>query len=132
MQHIFCTAKLHRITVTGADIDYQGSITIDEDVVEKAGLRAGQIVQINNLANGTPWRTYIVPGERGKGEVILNGPPAHHFKRGDKVIVYAEAWVTDEEVEKLGLVRGPRVVFFEEKGETPNSVSSIKEGWTAK
>ena len=80
-----CIAKLHRATVTDADLEYIGSITIDEALLEAAGLLPGQMVQITNLSNAALWRTYIVKGEKGKGEIILNGPPALLFKKGDKV-----------------------------------------------
>ena len=71
-----CIAKLHRATVTGADLNYVGSITIDEALLEAAGLVPGQMVTINNASNAVSWRTYILKGEKGKGDIILNGPPA--------------------------------------------------------
>jgi aspartate 1-decarboxylase len=116
-----CIAKLHRATVTDADLNYVGSITIDEALIEAAGLTAGQIVTINNLSNAHSWRTYIVKGKKGKGEIILNGPPARLFYKGDIVIIFAEGWVTPEEAKKMS----PTVVFMDDK----NQITEIKKGW---
>lgn len=116
-----CIAKLHRATVTDADLNYVGSITIDETLLEAAGLLPGQMVQITNVSNAVLWRTYIVKGERGKGQIILNGPPARHFQKGDKVIILGEAWVTPEEARQMS----PTVVFMDEH----NQITEVKKGW---
>jgi len=116
-----CIAKLHRATVTDADLDYVGSITIDETLLEAAGLLPGQMVQITNVSNAVLWRTYIVKGEKGKGEIIMNGPPARHFQKGDKVIILGEAWVEAKEAAKMS----PTVVFMNET----NRITDIKKGW---
>ncbi|MBI2025659.1 aspartate 1-decarboxylase [Candidatus Kaiserbacteria bacterium] len=116
-----CIAKLHRATVTDADLNYVGSITIDETLIEAAGLVAGQMVQITNVSNAVLWRTYIVKGKKGKGEVILNGPPARLFQKGDKVIVLGEAWVEESDAKKMS----PTVVFMNDK----NKITKIKRGW---
>ena len=76
----FCMGKIHRATVTDADLNYVGSVTIDESLVTAAGFFAGQMVKINNLSNGISWETYVVKGMAGKGEVVLNGPPSRHFR----------------------------------------------------
>lgn len=106
-----CIAKLHRATVTDADLDYVGSITIDEKLIEAAGLVAGQMVQITNVSNAVLWRTYIVKGKKGNGDIILNGPPARLFQKGDKIIVLGEAWVEASDAEKMS----PTVVFMNDK-----------------
>jgi len=116
-----CTAKLHRVTVTGADLDYIGSITIDEELLNAAGLVPGQMVTINNLSNAVSWRTYILKGKKGKGEIILNGPPARIFQRGDKVVVLGEGWVTPQEAAKMS----PTVVFVDGK----NKITKVAKGW---
>lgn len=116
-----CIAKLHRATVTDADLDYVGSITIDEALLEAAGLLAGQMVTINNISNAVSWRTYIVKGKKGKGEIILNGPPARLFQKGDKVIILGEAWVEARDAVKMS----PTVVFMDDK----NKITKIKKGW---
>ena len=116
-----CIAKLHRATVTDADLGYVGSITIDELLIEAAGLAPGQMVSINNTANAVSWRTYIVKGKKGKGEIILNGPPARLFQKGDVVIIFAEGWVTAAEAAKMS----PTVVFMDGK----NKITKVKKGW---
>lgn len=115
-----CIAKLHRATVTDADLNYVGSITIDEALLEASGLMPGQMVQITNVSNAILWRTYIVKGEKGKGEIILNGPPARHFQKGDKVIILGEAWVDSKEAAEMS----PTVIFMDEK----NKITEIKKG----
>ena len=116
-----CIAKLHRATVTDADLDYVGSITIDELLITAAGLVPGQMVTINNVSNAVSWRTYIVKGKKGKGEIILNGPPARLFQKGDNVIVLAEGWVSADEAKKMS----PTLVFVDGK----NKITKIKKGW---
>ena len=116
-----CIAKLHRATVTDADLNYVGSITIDETLLSAAGLVAGQMVTINNVANAVSWRTYIVKGKKGRGEIILNGPPARLFQKGDLIVVLGEAWVTPEEAAKMS----PTTVFMDDK----NQITEVKKGW---
>ncbi len=116
-----CIAKLHRATVTGADLNYVGSITIDEALLEAAELYPGQMVQITNVSNATLWRTYILKGERGKGQIVLNGPPARLFQKGDKVVILGEAWVTPEEAKKMS----PTLVFMDDH----NQITEVKKGW---
>ncbi len=120
MQITVCMAKLHRVTVTDADLNYVGSITIDEALLEASGLVAGQVVNINSLSNATSWRTYIIPGERGKGQIVLNGPPARLFQKGDIVIIYGEALVSPEEARAMT----PTVVFVDGK----NQITEVKQG----
>ncbi len=115
-----CIAKLHQATVTDADLNYVGSITIDEALLEASGLVPGQMVQITNISNAVLWRTYIVKGEKGKGEIILNGPPARLFQKGDKVIILGEAWVEADEAKKMS----PTVVFMDNQ----NRIIEVKKG----
>lgn len=116
-----CIAKLHRATVTDADLNYVGSVTIDEALLEATGLVPGQMVQITNVSNAVLWRTYIVKGKKGKGEIILNGPPARLFQKGDKVIILGEAWVDAAEAKRMS----PTVIFLDDK----NKITKIKQGW---
>ncbi|HZZ99698.1 MAG TPA: aspartate 1-decarboxylase [Candidatus Paceibacterota bacterium] len=113
-----CIAKIHRATVTDANLNYIGSITIGKELVEAAGLLPNQMVQITNLANGTLWRTYVLEGK--PGEICLNGPPAHHFKKGDKVIIIGEAWVEEDLAKRIK----PTIVFVDDQ----NKVTEVKEG----
>ena len=84
-----CTGKLHRVRVTGARLDYEGSITLDPRLMDAAGIVPFQLLHINSLANAVHWETYAIPGRAGSGEVLLNGCPARLFQSGDRVIILA-------------------------------------------
>jgi aspartate 1-decarboxylase len=112
-------AKIHRATVTQADLNYVGSITIDEELLEKSGIRPFQYVNITNVSNGIFWQTYVVAGKRGNGDICLNGPPARHFQPGDKIIILAEAYIEPDELKNLN----PIVVFVDDK----NKVTEVKK-----
>jgi len=120
MELTFCVGKIHRATVTDADLNYIGSVTIDEYLVSAAGLFAGQLVKINNLRNGISWETYIVKGEAGKGEICLNGPPAHHFQKGDLVIILGYGLINQKDAKDSK----PTVVFVD----SGNKITEIKKG----
>lgn len=107
--------------MTDADLNYVGSITIDAALLEAAGLVPGQMVTINNASNAVSWRTYILKGKKGKGEIILNGPPARLFQKGDIVVILGEGWVTAAEAAKMS----PTVVFMDGK----NKITEVKKGW---
>ena len=100
-------AKLHRLTVTQADLNYIGSITLDPDLIEAAGLVEGEKVQIVNINNGERIETYVIIGERGTGQVCLNGPAARRVQPGDVVIVIAYGMMTVEEAKAFK----PTVLF---------------------
>jgi len=87
MSILVCTGKLHRVHVTGAKLDYEGSITIDPLLMEASGIVPFQLVHINNMSNAAHWETYVIPGVQGEGEICLNGCPARIFQPGDEVIV---------------------------------------------
>ncbi|MFT4602034.1 MAG: aspartate 1-decarboxylase [Arenicella sp.] len=110
-------SKIHRVTVTQAELNYIGSITIDEDLVNAAGMVEGQRVQIVNLNNGERLETYIILGEKGAGTICLNGPAARKTAVGDTVIIIAYANMSIEEAK---LFR-PTLVF-------PNSETNKLEG----
>ncbi len=90
-------SKIHRATVTDANLNYVGSITIDEDLMDKAKLVEGQKVDILNVTNGERFQTYVIKGERYKKDICLNGAAAHKVKIGDLVIIVAYALMTPEE-----------------------------------
>lgn len=92
-----CTGKLHRVRVTDARLDYEGSITIDPILMEAAGMLPFQLVHINNMSNAVHWETYIISGKRNGGEICLNGCPARLFQPGDQVIVLALEQLEREE-----------------------------------
>lgn len=93
-------SKLHRATVTQADLNYIGSITIDEDLMDAANLVEHERVQIVNINNGERLETYVIKGERGSGIICLNGPAARKVAVGDLIIVISYAMVTMEEYKK--------------------------------
>lgn len=95
----FLYAKIHRATVTDANLNYVGSITIDEDILDKAKMQEGQKVDILNINNGERFQTYIIPGRRGNKDFCLNGAAARKVQPGDKIIICAYASLTPEEAQ---------------------------------
>ncbi|MGO4274354.1 aspartate 1-decarboxylase, partial [Paenibacillus sp. TAF58] len=93
-------AKIHRATVTEANLNYIGSITIDEDLIDLVGMLPNEKVQIVNNNNGARLETYIIPGPRGTGVICLNGAAARLVQTGDTVIIISYAMMTDEEAKK--------------------------------
>jgi len=108
-------SKIHRATITQADLNYVGSITIDEDLMEAADLMDGEKVQIVNNNNGERLETYVIPGERGSGTICLNGAAARRAQVGDTVIIIAYAWMEREEAKGYE----PKVVFPDENNRLP-------------
>ncbi|TXB67920.1 aspartate 1-decarboxylase [Phaeodactylibacter luteus] len=100
-------SKIHRATITQADLNYVGSITIDEDLMEAAGLIDGEKVQVVNNNNGERLETYVITGERGSGVICLNGAAARRAQVGDTVIIIAYAWMEEAEARAFQ----PKVVF---------------------
>ena len=100
-------SKIHRVKVTGAELNYIGSITIDADLVEAAGMIEGEKVQIVNVNNGERIETYIIKGKRGSGEITLNGPAARRVQKGDIVIIISYTWMEMEEAKKYK----PTIIF---------------------
>jgi aspartate 1-decarboxylase len=92
-----CKSKIHRVTVTGADLQYVGSITIDEDLMNAANLIENEKVQVVDINNGERFETYVIRGERGRGEIILNGPAARKVSIGDIIIIVSYATMDFEE-----------------------------------
>lgn len=92
-----CKSKIHRVTVTGADLQYVGSITIDEDLMDASNLIENEKVQIVNINNGERFETYVIRGERKSGDIILNGPAARKVVVGDVVIIVSYASMDFEE-----------------------------------
>ena len=101
MQVEVLKSKIHRVTITQANLSYVGSITIDEDLLDAAHLIAGEKVQIVNVNNGERLETYIIKGERGSGAVCLNGPAARKCVVGDVVIIISYARMDFEEAKSF-------------------------------
>ncbi|CAM5399740.1 aspartate 1-decarboxylase [Streptomyces hirsutus] len=102
-------SKIHRATVTQADLHYVGSVTIDADLLDAADLLPGELVHIVDITNGARLETYVIEGERGSGVVGINGAAAHLVHPGDLVIIISYAQVTDAEARTLE----PRVVHVD-------------------
>lgn len=111
MQIQVVKSKIHRVKVTGADLNYIGSITIDEDLMDAANIIQGEKVQIVNNNNGERLETYVIPGPRGSGELTLNGAAARKVSVGDVLILIAYAWMEVEEARKFN----PALVFPNEE-----------------
>ena len=107
MQIEVVKSKIHRIKVTGAELDYVGSVTLDENLMDAAGLVQGERVYIVNVNNGERFDTYIITGERGSGEVTLNGPAARRVQKGDIIIIIAYASMGVEEAKSFK----PTIIF---------------------
>lgn len=95
-----CKSKIHRATVTGADANYEGSITIDPVLIKKAGLMKYERVLVANVSNGNRFDTYVIPGKKGAGEIILNGAAALKGKSGDVVIILAYIHLSPKKAKK--------------------------------
>lgn len=100
-------SKIHRVTVTQADLNYIGSITIDEDLLDASNMIEGERVQIVNINNGERIETYVIKGERGSGEICLNGPAARRVAVGDVVIIIGYGFLDFEEAKTFK----PTLVF---------------------
>jgi aspartate 1-decarboxylase len=119
-------AKLHRLRVTEADLYYEGSITIDNELLETAGILPYEKVQVVNVNNGARLETYTIPDEAGSRTVCLNGPAARLAATGDQVIVIAYADMTPEEAD----AHRPRVVLVDENND-PKDVMDLEAGQRA-
>ena len=111
MMRIMMKSKIHRATVTQADLDYVGSVTLDAALMEAADLLEGEQVAIVDITNGARIETYVIPGERGSGVIGINGAAAHLVHPGDLVIIMSYAVLNDAEARALE----PRVVHVDEK-----------------
>ena len=119
MQLHLLKSKIHRATVTGASLNYEGSLTIAADLMEKAGLIPFEKVLCSNLANGERFETYAIPGEAGAGAIVLNGATAHLGKVGDRITIMAYAVINEAEAEHWKprvIVLGERNTIINERG----------------
>ena len=115
-------SKLHRATVTEANLHYVGSITIDQELIDAANMRVGQKIDIVNINNGERFSTYIIPGERGKKEMCLNGAAARKVHVGDKIIVIAYATMTEQEADEFE----PKIVILEDDNSIAQEFKGLK------
>ncbi len=113
MFRTFMTSKIHQARVTEANLNYIGSITIDEDLMDAVGIMANEQVQIVNNNNGERIETYVIRGERGSGVICLNGAAARRFQVGDTVIIISYGLLAKEE----WLTHQPNVIFLNENNQ---------------
>ena len=106
-------AKIHRITVTEADLNYVGSLTLDENIMDIAGLHEYEKIQVLDITNGNRIETYIIRGKRGSGKVCINGAAAHLIHEGDLVIIVSYCLLDDIEVQN----HTPTIVHVNEKNQ---------------
>ena len=104
-------SKIHRVTVTASDLNYIGSITVDEDLIDAAGLVVGERVYIVNVNNGERFDTYVIKGKRKSGEICLNGPAARKVQKGDVIIIISYAQMSVEEAQNFQ----PKIIFPDKK-----------------
>ena len=110
MLRIVLGSKIHRATITGCDIEYEGSIEVDEDLLDKVDMIASEKVDIYNITNGARLSTYIITGKRGSGVIGVNGAAARLCERGDKVIIAAYRMIDEAEARTFK----PRIIRLDE------------------
>lgn len=111
MERFMLKSKIHRATLTGTDLDYEGSITIDENLLEKADILPGEQVHVLNINNGQRFITYAIAAPRGSGTVLLNGPAARRGMTGDKVIIISYCQVPTQKAKDVKV----KVVFVDDE-----------------
>ena len=116
-------SKIHRATVTDANLNYVGSITIDEELMEAANLLVGQKVDIVNINNGERFSTYVIKGERGKRDICLNGAAARKVHPGDKIIIIAYVQMDIKEAKSFK----PSVVIVDENNNIIKNTDNLRE-----
>ena len=123
MQRVLLKSKIHRVTVTDAELDYEGSLTLDRNLMDAADLFPYEEVHIFNLTNGHRFSTYVIEGARGSNTVCVNGAAAHLARKGDCLII-ADFAIYDGEQSKTHV---PKLIYVDEM----NNISSIKSGINA-
>jgi len=118
MRRTMMKSKIHRATVTEANLNYEGSITIDERLMEAADLREFELVQVYNINNGERFETYVIRGEKDSGVICLNGAAARKVAVGDKIIIVSYASYEEDELKN----HSPRIVLVDDE----NRIKSIK------
>ena len=112
-------AKIHRATVTDANLDYEGSVSVDSDLLEKSGILPFEAVSIYNITNGARIETYTLKGSAGSGTICINGAAAHHCRKGDLVIICAYAHMTPEDAQRFE----PKVVLVDKANRSKGASS---------
>ena len=124
MQVNMLKSKIHRATVVQSELDYVGSITVDEELMEAAGIYEYEKVQIADVDNENRFETYVIAGEKGSGMICLNGAAAHMVSLGDKIIIMCYAQMTPEEIKD----NKPKVVFVDDDNKITRVTNYEKHG----
>jgi aspartate 1-decarboxylase len=123
MRRTMLKSKIHRATITGSDLHYVGSITIDQDLLDAADIREHEQVHVVDVDNGARFETYTISGERGSGEICINGAAARLVHTGDTIIVISYAEYSEEELESYV----PRVVHVNRDNEIVITDATVRE-----
>ncbi len=118
MKRVMLKSKIHRARVTEANLDYEGSITIDEELMEEAGIIEYEQVQVYDISNGNRLETYAIKGEKGSGTICINGAAAKLVKRGDLIIIANYAVMEEEEA----LKNRPKIIQVDENNRIVNKL----------
>jgi len=114
--------KIHRATITESELHYEGSITIDETLIEAAGMHPYEQVMVSNINNGERFVTYVLAGKRGSGTICLNGPTARKGVVGDKIIIFCYAYYDETEMQSYA----PRIIKVDQKNQVEAIRSAIE------
>ncbi len=117
MLRVMLRSKIHRATVTDANINYEGSLTIDEQLLKAAGMLPYEQVMVSNLNNGERFETYVITGPANSGTICLNGPAAHKGKIGDRIVIFCYEMYSEEELKRYK----PTIVLVDEKNKLRKS-----------
>ncbi len=115
---VLCS-KIHMAKVTECQPHYEGSITVDEELIEAAGMHPYEQVHVSNFSNGERFITYLIPGKRGSREIILNGPTARLALPGDRIIIFSYGWIEEERLKG----HKTKILIMDEE----NNIQSIRE-----
>ena len=121
MQKIIMQSKIHRATVTDADLNYEGSITVDESLMEMANLVMFEQVRVYNISNGERFETYVINGPRDSGTICLNGAAARKVAKGDLIIIVSYVMMEAEEAKNYN----PKLIFVDEQNRPKQEIAAV-------
>jgi len=123
MFRLMLRSKIHRATVTDANLEYEGSLTVDPVLLEAADMLPYEQVRVSNLNNGERFETYLIPGKRGSGDMRLNGPTARKGAKGDTIIVFCYEYYNEQELKTFK----PNIVLVDERNAVVSIGHAIKD-----
>ncbi len=123
MFRLMLRSKIHRATVTDANLEYEGSLTVDPVLLQAASILPYEQVSVSNLNNGERFETYVIPGKPGSGEMVLNGPTARKGVKGDKIIVFCYEYFNEEELKTFK----PNIVLVDDHNMLVSVGHTIKD-----